>query len=63
MFSELLGTMVSAIEHVGSTSVPGFAALEPESILRFLTCCGRPPPRRSRNPDVLENARLLAKAA
>jgi GrpB-like predicted nucleotidyltransferase (UPF0157 family) len=26
MFSELLGTMVSAIEHVGSTSVPGLAA-------------------------------------
>jgi GrpB-like predicted nucleotidyltransferase (UPF0157 family) len=26
MFSELLGNMVSAIEHVGSTSVPGLAA-------------------------------------
>jgi hypothetical protein len=42
MFSELVGTMVSAIEHVGSTSVPGFAALEPENPPPFLTRCVPP---------------------
>src|SRR5580704_11290487 len=39
---ELLGTMVSAIEHVGSTSVLGFAALEPENPPPFLTRCVPP---------------------
>jgi hypothetical protein len=64
IFSELMGTMVSAIEHVGSTSVPGFAALEPENPPPFLTRCVLPSPRVDQEiQHMLENTRLLAKAA
>jgi hypothetical protein len=80
MFSELVGTMVSAIEHVGSTSVPGFAALE--RLAPLLQARQYALPKFRRKPSsiprplraalhrvdqeiqhMLENTRLLAKAA